>query len=425
MKIVKSEHRQSVRAARREKIEKLSKDERKGRSRRRFARTLVITVGILAIINFALGPILTWYVNKQMADMPEYVGHVDCINVNLITASAKVEGVDLKKKNGQIPIPFFYTNKVNVMLEWKSLFKGRIVAKIDVDSFMVNFVKGPTKEQSQTSIDTSWIDLADKLMPISINRFEVHSGEVHYRDFFSAPRIDVFANRIYVLGENLSNVKDSTGNKMPAKVNLRANVYGGAVTVKANLDALSKVPLFDVTAEIKKIPLPKLNDFIKAYSNADVQKGSFSLYAEAASKDNRIKGYMKPFVEDLDMLNLQQEKADPLKNKLYEGLLEIGSWFVKNPKTDAIATRIEIEGKLDNPDISVWQIIADVLRNAFVKALFESVDNTVTINTVGEKRDKTFLEKVFGTGDDRKQKKEDRKKERELKKKNKQDKKDN
>jgi hypothetical protein len=66
-----------------------------------------------------------------------------------------------------------------------------------------------------------------------------------------------------------------------------------------------------------------------------------------------------------------------------------------------------------------------MLRNAFVKALFESVDNTVSISTVGETRDKTFLEKVFGTGDDRKQKKEDRKKERKLKKKNKQDKKDN
>jgi hypothetical protein len=419
MKIVRAEHIKSVRAARRERVQKLSLEERKGRSRRRLARTLIITIGILAIINFALGPILTWYVNKQMANMKEYVGHVNSINVNLITASANVEGINLKKKNGQIPIPFFYTNTANVGLEWKSLLKGRVVAKIDVDSFMVNFVKGPTKEQSQTSVDKSWIDLADKLMPISINRFEVHSGEVHYRDFFSSPRVDLFANRIHILGENLSNVKDSTDNKLPAKVDLRANIYGGAVTVKTNLNALSKVPLFDLTAEVKKMPLPKLNDFIKAYGNFDVQKGSFSAYAEAASKDNKIKGYVKPFVEDLDVLNLQQEKNDAPKTKLYEALIEVGSWFVENHKTDNIATRIDIEGKLDKPDVSVWQIVTDLLRNAFVKALFQSVDNTVTISTVDEKRDKTFLEKIFKPSNERVKKREDRKKEREKKKKEK------
>lgn len=424
MKAEKKEPKQSIRAARRQRLSKLSHDERKGRSKRRLARTIIITLGVLAIINFALGPILTWFVNKKMADMPEYVGHVDCITVNLITASARVDGFDMKKKNGQIPVPFVFINKLNAGLEWKSLFKGAIVAKIDVDSLNVNFVKGPTKEQSQTSVDTSWVELADDLMPIKINKFELHRGEIHYQDFYSTPKIDIYANRVYALAENLSNVKDSAV-VLPSTAVVRANIYGGSVDVLAKLDVLSKVPKFDVTAEIKKIPIPKLNDFARAYGNLDVQKGYFSMYAEAASKDEKIRGYIKPFVEDLDVLNLREEKEDPLKTKIYEGFIEIGSWFVENHKEDNIATRIEIEGKLDNPKISVWQVITDLLRNAFVKAFFQSIDNTVTINTVGEKREKTFLEKVFGSGDDRKQKKEDRKKERELKKKNKKDKKDN
>ncbi|UPT68485.1 MAG: DUF748 domain-containing protein [Sphingobacteriales bacterium JAD_PAG50586_3] len=422
MRANKPEKTTSIRAARRERLSKLSTDQRKGRSRRRLARTIVITLGVLAIINFALGPVLTWYVNKKMADMPEYVGHIDCITVNMITASARVDGFDMKKKNGQIPVPFVYINKIKAGLEWKSLFKGSIVAKIDVDSLNVNFVKGPTKEQSQTSVDTSWVELADDLMPISINKFELHRGEIHYRDFYQSPKVDIYANHIYVLAENLSNVKDSAV-ILPSKAVVRANVYGGSVNVKAQLDVLSKIPKFDVTAEIKKIPIPKLNDFARAYANIDVQKGYFSMYAEAASKDKKIKGYIKPFVEDLDVLNLKEEKEDPLKTKLYEGLIEIGSWFVENHKEDNIATRIEIEGNLDNPKISVWQIITDLLRNAFVKAFFQSIDNTVSINTIGETRDKTFLEKVFGSGDDRKQKKEDRKKEKELKKKERQEKK--
>lgn len=417
MKII---HKRS-RIRNKENKPELTKAQRKGRTWRRFSRTIVIVAGVLAIIHIALPVVILWQVNKKMANMPEYTGHVDDMCINLFTASATVEGIDMKKKGGKIPVPFFYTNRVKVGLEWKSLFKGAIVAKIDVDSFMVNFVKGPTKEQSQTSVDSSWVDLAADLMPISINRFEVHKGEVHYRDYYSSPQVDVLANQIYVLGENLSNVKDSAV-ALPSTITLKANVYGGAVNVKARLDALSKVPLFDITAEIKKIPIPRLNNFARAYGNLDVQKGYFSIYAEAAAKNNMIKGYAKPFVEDLDVLNLKEEKDDPLKSKLYEGLIEVGSWFVENHKKDDIATRIEIEGKLDNPNISVWQIVTDLLRNAFVKGFFQSIDNTVTLNTVGEKREKTFLEKVFGDGskkEERQKKKEERKKEKELKRKEK------
>lgn len=412
------------RAKRKEKIASLTKEQRRARRWRRFGRTIIITAATLIILHIALPVIILYFVNKKMADMPDYVGHIDDMGINLFTGWATIYDFDMKKKGGKVPVPFMHITRCRVGIEWKSLFKGRVVATVFVNDFSVNFVKGPTKEQSQTKVDKSWIDLADDLMPISINKVEVKDGNVHYRDFYQSPKVDVYMNDIYVLAENLSNVKDSAV-ALPSKVRAEANIYGAKLIANAKVDALSKVPKFDANVEIKKIPLPKLNDFTKAYGKFDIEKGYLSVYAEAASKDKKINGYVKPFIEDLNVLEWKKEKDDPVKEQFIEGLIDFGSWFIENHKEDNIATKVDIEGDMDNPEISVWQIIGETFRNAFVKAFKETIDNTVSLNTVGKEHEKNWLEKLFGKKDkeekidkkeQRKEKREDRKEKRKDKK---------
>ncbi|MEI9806978.1 MAG: hypothetical protein WDO16_03335 [Bacteroidota bacterium] len=72
---------------------------------------------------------------------------------------------------------------------------------------ILNFVNGPTKATSQTSIDKDWTEVVDHLIPLKLNRFEINSGEIHYRDFSSSPQVDIFAKQVHILAENLSNAK--------------------------------------------------------------------------------------------------------------------------------------------------------------------------------------------------------------------------
>lgn len=405
------------RAKRKEHIKTLTKEQRLGRGWRRFGRTIIITTAVLITLHIVLPVVILYFVNKKMANMPEYVGHIDNMGINLFTGWATIYDFDMKKKGGKVPVPFVHVTRCRVGIEWKSLFKGRIVASVFVNNFTVNFVKGPTKEQSQTKVDKDWIDLVDDLMPISVNKVEVKDGQVHYRDFYSSPKVDVQMDKIYVLAENLSNVKDSSV-ILPSKARVEANIYGAKLVANAKLDALSKVPKFDANVEMKRIPLPKLNEFTKAYGKFDIEKGYLSVYAEAASKDKQIKGYVKPFIEDLNVFEWKTEKDEPLKDIAFQQLIDFGSWFIENHKEDNIATRVDIEGQMDKPEISVWQIIGETFSNAFVKAFKQTIDNSVNINTVGQERDKNWLEKIFTKKDkkEKDEKKEERKEKREAKK---------
>jgi hypothetical protein len=50
---------------------------------------------------------------------------------------------------------------------------------------------------------------------------------------------------------------------------------------------------------------------------------------------------------------------------------------------------MEIEGNIKKPDIDIWELIGQVLKNAFIQALYPSLENSVSLNTLAGKMDKS------------------------------------
>lgn len=375
---------------------------------------------LLIVFRIALPSILLRYVNKQLATIEGYKGHVEDIDVALYRGAYTINDIRLDKLNGNIPVPFFKADEIDLSVEWSALFNGRIVAEIEVERPVLNYVKGPTKATSQTGInEEDWTDVVDKLLPIKLNRFEINRGEIHYRDFHSSPKVDIFARQIHIIAQNLSNAKHEK-NALPSTAKATASVYNGEVTVNMKINPLARVPTFDMNARMTDMSLNNLNDFLKAYGNFDVEKGTISLYTEAAAKDNLISGYTKPIIKDLKASNWKEDKDKPIK-MVWETIVDAVAWVFTNHKKDQLATKAEFEGRLDDPNVSIWIIIGQLLRNAFIQALYPSLENSVNINTIDKKEDKpTFLERLFKkSGENNKDKKDD-----ENKKKKDEDKKD-
>ncbi len=371
------------------------REEKKKIHRKRRKRILLITILVLIGFRIALPYIVLHYVNKKLADIDGYTGHVKDIDLALIVGSYKIKEIELKKTGGKVPVPFFYARVIDLSVEWKALFHGGLVGEIEVSDPVLNYVKGPTEETSQTNIDKDWKDVVDDLMPLKINRFEIINGEIHYRDFSSSPEVDIYSDAIHILAENLSNNTNDTV-LLPSTVKGSANLYNGKATMDMRLDALNKIPTFDMNAEVKNTDLTKFNDFLKAYGNFDVNKGDFSVYTEAAAKDNVIKGYAKPIIKDLDVVDWQKEN-ETVGEKLWESLIGFGAWVFKNHPEDQLATEIDFEGKIDNPDVDVWKLVGETLRNAFIKALYASLDYKINITSIeNEENDKQGLfDKIF------------------------------
>jgi len=354
----------------------------------------------MVIVLIAAPPIAVKILNKKMSELPDYNGHIDKLQLNIFRGSATVKGMSMVKKNGKIPVPFFYSESLTMGLEWSSLWKkGKLVLFTTVDHFQVNLVKGPDKETSQMSIDPKWIEFANKMIPLDVNTMDVKDGEIHYREYHRSPEIDIVIDSIRVTGRNMNNVAD-TANVLPSEFKMTANCYGGKLLFNAKVNMLSQVPDFDMNAKLTNFPLVKINNVLRAYANFDVQKGTFSVYTEIASKDLKLKGYAEPFIRDLDIIDLKKERKEPLSRRAWESLLELGTIVLKNQEKDQIATRVDISGTIKSPDISVWQVMSDALTNAFGDALIPGLNNSINLRSVGKGKGKeTFLEKVFGNGD--------------------------
>lgn len=372
--------------------------QKKTRRRRIILVVLASLFIALFILRLMLPGILLRYVNRQLTLINGYTGHVEDIDVALYRGAYVIKGIKLDKTGGKIPVPFFKADKMDLSVEWRALFRGKIVAEIEVERPVLNFVNGPTKETSQKSIDKDWTVVIDKLIPFKLNRFEINNGEIHYRDFHSSPKVDILASQVHIIAENLTNVRKAK-DSLPSTVNASAKVYNGDVTMNMKIDPLQKNPVFDMNAKMTTVQLTNLNSFLRAYGNFDVEKGSMSLYTEAAAKNGRIKGYTKPIIKDLKVVNWKEDKDKPLK-LVWESIVEGVSWILTNKRKDQIATKAEFEGRFEDPTVDAWVIIGQLLRNAFIEALYPSLENSINLNTVGKKEEKkTLFQKLFGKKD--------------------------
>jgi len=379
------------------------KEKPKGGKKNFFTRGRIILFSILLLI-IAVRILFPYFllkvINQKLNEIDGYSGHIDDIDLNLYRGAYRIDGLDLMKTGGEIPVPFFSVNAIDISLEWAALLDGAIVAEISLERPEINFVNGPTEATTQTGVDEKdWQTVVDELVPLQINKFEVIDGEVHFRDYNKSPKVDLIMANIQVLATNLSNSKDSK-ELLPSTLIASAAGLDGTVKVNMKLDALSKLPLFDFNAQVDKVNMVKLNPFFQAYANFDVNKGDFSLYTEFAGRDGKFSGYAKPLINDLDVVTFSKEEGT-IAQIAWESVVGSVAETFQNQRKDQLGTQIPISGNFDNPEINFWATIGITLRNAFIQSLNPKLNNTVSIKDVGDTDKKGFFKALFNKGDDK------------------------
>jgi hypothetical protein len=367
---------------------------------------------LLLIVRLVMPYFVLKYVNKTLSKSKTYPGHVRDIDLAIIRGAYVIKDIRIDKRDtvtGNVDsIPFFLSKAIDLSVEWKALFKGSIVGEIVVETPRVNFVKGKHKNEDVKQDTSDFQDVIRDLMPLTINRFEINNGHIHYLDKYSSPALDLSMKNIHALATNLSNVNDSN-TVLPAGLKSSAEVYDGEFKLNVKFDAFKKQPTFDLNANVTNVNMVKLNDFFKAYGNFDVKKGNFGLYTEFAAKDGKFKGYVKPLLKDLDIVQWTKEEGN-FGQILWETLIGGVAELFTNQQKDQLATKVPISGSFKDPNINMWNAISYVLRNAFVYALRPSIDNTINIGEVENVDTKqTLLQKVFGKDKDKSDEKKDKK----------------
>lgn len=371
------------------------KPKRRWRFLRFLAGFFVVLLGLIVIAMIAIPHYALYDMNKRLANMPEYYAHIDDLEINFFKLSAKAKRVVIKKKNGKIDMPIIYVSESNVTLDMDAWRVGKTATAIVVDTMIVNIVKGPTNELSQMPNDSAFSKILKEMMPMDRNKLEIKTGTVTYYDNTHIPNTKIQLTQLNVKATNLLNVADSTA-QLPGRLALRANLYGATLNANIKVDAVSKTPKFDLTATLSKLNLVNVNHLLKAYAKFDVTTGYFSMSTELATKNNRVFGYIKPMISELKVFNRKEEKDEDGKTRRRERWIDFGAWLFKNKQQDKLSTTIEIDGPLQDPNINVWQIIGEALTQSTTKSLLGGLDNSVNINSVGDKHDKPgFLERIM------------------------------
>jgi hypothetical protein len=345
------------------------------------SRTGIVILSIVVLlvaVRIALPYVVKSQINKKLASLPDYQGSVADVDLHVYRGAYSIKGVELNKKNGKVPVPFFAADAIDFAVEWKALFHGSLVTQISVAHPQLNFVQGKSKKDSQTGADKSWQQTVKDLAPFRINSFRINDGEVHFRSFTSNPPINVFIHDLSILATNLTNSEKATESKA-AHIDADGLVLGnGKFKGRMKIDPFAQKPTFDLAAELTHVDLPKLNNFLLAYGKFDVERGFFSVYLEATASEGKFKGYVKPLLEDLKVVSWNKDKKNPAK-LLWESIVGAVTGVFKNKEEDRLATKIPISGSFDDPSPDIWATIGNLLRNAFIRAIMPGLDRDVRV----------------------------------------------
>ena len=212
-------------------------------------------------------------------------------------------------------------------------------------------------------------------MLLRIDRLVVRDGtfgfvnkaaERDYRVFLAKADIDV---------TNLSNQRAEG----TSTVKLVGRFMGsGQTLVTGSFRPELKGPDFDLSIKIENTDMRSMNDLLRAHGKLDVAGGLFSFYSELAVKDRYVRGYVKPLFSDLDVYDKRQDKEKGAVRKLYERTVEGVAKLLENRPRDEVATRADIAGPLEDPKASTWQVVVNLLENAFIKAILPGFERQVS-----------------------------------------------
>jgi hypothetical protein len=347
------------------------------RNRAQWIAAGVAFVLLLLVIRAALPIWIRDWANGHLDQMGPYHGHVQDVDLKLWKGAYTLQDLRITKRVGEVPVPFVQVPRMDIGIAWKDLLKGRFVAVASLWSPEVNFVDSKDGA-TQAGLGVNWRRELEALAPMALNEVTVHDGNIWFRNFTSSPPVDLQISQVYAVANDLSNRPGAQGRS--ASFALNGQVLEQApLSTSGSFDPLAWYQDFRFRLQVKQVELPNLNEFLQAYARIDVEQGVGDYFMELDARDGRLFGYAKPLFRDIQVFSWEhdvEEQGDSPLRVVWEAIVSGLENLFKNQELDQLATRVDIEGEIGEPEASAMQAISGIIRNAFVEAyrpLFEDL----------------------------------------------------
>jgi uncharacterized protein YhdP len=156
--------------------------------RRRVLRSTALLLLVLALLvvalRLALDPLVTWRTAKVLAGLDGMRGRFDDVEVRVRDLSYAIDGLSIEKVGaGGAALPYVAIRRARLGLQWRELFRGHVVADVDLDGAQVNLVTASERSREQEAEEAPEVAKEGKrLLPFRLNRLQIRDGEVRWID---------------------------------------------------------------------------------------------------------------------------------------------------------------------------------------------------------------------------------------------------
>jgi Domain of Unknown Function (DUF748) len=345
---------------------------------------LAAAIIVVALIGFrlALPGIVKDTMNDKLQALDAYTGHVDRVHLALWRGGARIEGLQLVKRDSKYPEPFLRAAEVAASIEWRNLMHGKLVAQGEIREPQIHLVQSDFKQKQQLGTETDWRKAVEKLSPIRINTVRIRDGSL---TFVTDKISQKDAVRVQNINGEITNLTNAVGSNEEsfAHFNMTGQVLDNAPTqISGSVNPLAETPTFDFNFKLEKVKLPQLNPWLRQYIKADAEQGDFEMYMEMAAADGKFKGYAKPLMQHVQILS-SEDKDEGALHKMWEGILQFATDVFKNNKADEqVGARVPFAGTIKDPKAGLIPTMVSVFHNAFVGAFAHSLEGSISLRDV-------------------------------------------
>ena len=326
-----------------------------------------IIIAVLIIFRMVLPQILLHQANKYLSEFsPTYYLHMDDLDLSILRGAYSFQGVTGNLKGDEKQ--FLKITEVDVSIAWRHLLKGKVVTDIvtqDLDFlFLSDMTKlNPPKKEAE--------DVKETLFPVKVESVDLKNARVVFEEYPALA--DNSRLKIENINGRITNLTPSEADPL-SDFNLGASIQGSSELVFiGSLNLIKKPMLWDVDVEMKNFNLASLNAVLKRNLPLTFTKGNLDLYAEAKNEKGVIKGYIKPFITNIDVV-ANKEKFVGIKHFGIEVLTALANLILRDSETKTVATYVDFnyDGKFN---INTSQGIEKAIENGFNQKLTPGIEN--------------------------------------------------
>ncbi len=342
----------------------------------------IVVILALVILRIALQPVLLGFINKKLEKFsPEITGHVDGLNLKIIRGVAGLSDITMKLKKADKE--FLKIKDVDVSLAWREVFKGHLMGDAMIDG--VNFTFDERIPAAiKKSLPKEDKDEPKKAPAIRISRLDWKNVNI------ILPSKKAYTNQGPF---RLTNIQGRMTNLFADSDTPRSFFHTqGTGSGTSNFKAIGSANLkadpveWDVDAQMQGFDLPSMNRFLLNKVPLTFTKGTFDLYSEIKSEEGKIKGYVKPFVTNLDFIRTNENFKGP-KHWLVEVGGAISNWILEAQRDKTVATKVPFtyDGKKFTVDSK--KAVRNVIEHGFDQELSPGVDANMTMQAQEAKKE--------------------------------------